>query len=300
MKRLYIAILFTVAQVLTAQAQLLWRVTGNGIAEPCYLVGTHHIAPATFIDSIPGLSDALARSKQVFVELEADSMRSHEAQLRIAAMCFAPADSTLDRLLTPDELTLVQRVVTDYMGDLLTLEMLKMLKPVAITTELQTTEAQKYFPEAAQAQIDEGIQLRARRLGIPVKSLETLDMQLATLFDTPLDVQAQDLVEVCRNDSLFIDYNRRLALLYRQQDLGSIWILMNDDELGTDQDELERLIYSRNRRWTEQLQYEFAEQPTLVAVGAGHLPGEQGLIALLRKRGFTVEPYYKQLCGTSQ
>jgi len=50
------------------------------------------------------------------------------------------------------------------------------------------------------------------------------------------------------------------------------------------------LVYSRNRRWAERLAQMMPERSLMVCVGAGHLPGEQGLLQLLRARGFTVEP----------
>jgi len=50
------------------------------------------------------------------------------------------------------------------------------------------------------------------------------------------------------------------------------------------------LVYSRNRRWMQSLQFVLRTKPTLIAVGAGHLPGEQGMLTLLKKAGFTLKP----------
>jgi len=55
-------------------------------------------------------------------------------------------------------------------------------------------------------------------------------------------------------------------------------------------EELDRLVYGRNRNWVNKLQEIMPQQSLLVAVGAGHLLGEQGLITLLRNAGYTVEP----------
>ena len=50
------------------------------------------------------------------------------------------------------------------------------------------------------------------------------------------------------------------------------------------------LLYDRNANWAKKLQDIMTDHPVVVAVGAGHLPGEKGVINLLRQLGYTVEP----------
>ena len=59
---------------------------------------------------------------------------------------------------------------------------------------------------------------------------------------------------------------------------------------GESEEAMEALIYSRNRSWAEKLVKIMPERTCLVCVGAGHLPGPQGLLQLLRDKGYTVEP----------
>ena len=73
--------------------------------------------------------------------------------------------------------------------------------------------------------------------------------------------------------------------------LAKIEAVMTDPELGGDDAEaMDALIYDRNRSWVEKLDKMIPERAALVCVGAGHLPGDQGLLQLLRNRGYTVEP----------
>ena len=66
---------------------------------------------------------------------------------------------------------------------------------------------------------------------------------------------------------------------------------MTDATMGGESEEaMEALIYSRNRNWAEKLVKIMPERTCLVCVGAGHLPGPQGLLQLLRDKGYTVEP----------
>ena len=55
---------------------------------------------------------------------------------------------------------------------------------------------------------------------------------------------------------------------------------------------MERLAYKRNRQWMDKITMTLPVQSVLAAVGAAHLVGEQGLIKLLRDRGYTVEPVF--------
>jgi hypothetical protein len=53
---------------------------------------------------------------------------------------------------------------------------------------------------------------------------------------------------------------------------------------------MDLLLYNRNRKWAKALDSLLPAKSLLIAVGAGHLPGKKGVIALLKKEGFTVEP----------
>ena len=84
---------------------------------------------------------------------------------------------------------------------------------------------------------------------------------------------------------------KTLAETYKSQDLSKIEAIFNDPDINSmDADDLDRLIYSRNRNWVEKLVTMMPERACLVCVGAGHRPGDQGLLQLLRDRGYTVEP----------
>jgi uncharacterized protein YbaP (TraB family) len=75
------------------------------------------------------------------------------------------------------------------------------------------------------------------------------------------------------------------------QDLNKLMSIMTDTSIGGDSEEvMDALIYSRNRMWAEKLKVMMPERACLVCVGAGHLPGEKGLLQLLRQAGYTVEP----------
>jgi uncharacterized protein YbaP (TraB family) len=83
---------------------------------------------------------------------------------------------------------------------------------------------------------------------------------------------------------------RQLVELYNNQDLDGIDSLTQKDEGGAEGGHMDLLLYGRNRKWAKILDGLLGQKSLLIAVGAAHLPGTMGVIALLRKEGYTVEP----------
>ena len=291
MKRLSL-ILAVLLLAVTAQAQLLWKVSGNGLGRPSYIFGTHHMAPATMIDQIKGMDEAISGCDIVVGEVEKDSLTSPEVQARMAQDMIAPLDSTLDVLLTTEEYRVVEKVFDKYFGTMgVKLSQMKSLKPSAISTQMQAMQALKYFPNFdATNLIDVAVQQRANDAGRPSVGLESVQEQIDLLFNGPLTEQAKGLVESCKQDEFFQVQSAALVDAYMSQDLDKIQTVMTDATMGGSEEAMEALIYNRNRLWAAKLVEMMPERACLVCVGAGHLPGDQGLLQLLRERGFTVEP----------
>lgn len=292
MKRLSL-ILALVLVALALQAQLLWKVSGNGLGRPSYILGTYHFAPGSMLDKIPGMEQAIQDCDVVIGELEKESMIGSEVQLLAAQAMMAPADSTLDKLYTPQEYALIESVFNKYFGSMgVKLSQMNILKPMAISTQMQAMQSIKYFPNLNPNDlIDVAVQTRANDAGRPSMALETIEEQIDLLFNAPLTEQAKGLLESCKNDDKFTVLSNALVEAYLTQDLEKISAVLNDEELNGEEDEsMEALLYNRNRNWEKKLQEIMPERACLVCVGAGHLPGDQGLLQLLRDAGYTVEP----------
>lgn len=276
-----------------SQAQLLWKVTGNGLGRPSYIFGTHHMAPASMIDQIPGIDIAIEGCDIVVGEIEKDSLQAPEVQARMAQAMIAPLDSTLDKLYTPSEYAIVERVFNKYFSTMgVKLNQMKTLKPNAISTQMQAMQAIKYFPNFnANDLIDVKVQERANEAGRPSAGLESIQEQIDLLFNAPLSEQAQGLLETCKQDEFVKVQSVALAEAYMAQNLDQMMAVMTDATMGGDSEEMmDALIYNRNRMWVEKLKVMMPERACLVCVGAGHLPGEQGVLQLLRNMGYIVEP----------
>lgn len=291
MKRVYI-MLALVMIALAGHAQLLWKVSGNGLGRPSYIFGTYHMAPSSMIDRIAGIDQAIEACDVVVGEVEKDSLMSSEVQARMAKAMMAPSDSTLDKLLSPQGYAIVEKVFNKYFGTMgVKLSQMKNLKPSAISTQMQAMQAIKYFPNFnANDLIDVAVQARANDEGRPSIGLESVQEQIDLLFNGPLTEQAQGLLEACKQDEFFQAQSVALADAYMAQDLNKLFAVMTDAAKGDSEEIMEMLIYKRNRNWAQKLNVMMPERAMLVCVGAGHLPGDKGLLQLLRNMGYTVEP----------
>ena len=292
MKR-FSLVLAVLMLALASQAQLLWKVSGNGLSRPSYIMGTYHFAPANMMEKIPGMERALEGCDVVVGEIDKEEMMGQDAQMKMAMAMMAPADSTLDVLFSPEDYAIVEQVFDKYFSNMgVKLSQMNMLKPGAISVQMQAMQAVKHFPNFNESElIDMAVQTRANEMGRPSIGLETIDEQIELLFNSPLTEQAEGLLEACKKDDLFTVQSSALVEAYMAQDLTELERIFTDPELGGDDAEaMDALIYERNRNWAEKLVKMMPERAALVCVGAGHLPGDQGLLQLLRYRGYTVEP----------
>lgn len=290
------SILFVlISLALACNAQLLWKVTGHDTCKPSYLFGTIHLETSKYIDSVPGLRAAIANVDAVYGEVQMDSLTDNDVMMRAVKNLIAPPDSTIDKLLTKEEYQLVDSVVNSYFMGMISLETLSKMKPVVLSSQLSVMQMKKYFPEQLGLNdvIDVAVQTAGRELGKRIGGLETIEMQINMLYGTPLDVQAQELVNFCRMDNDIISFSKELCDAYHAQDLDTLENLFLLEEVGADEmtnEIIEKLAYERNRRWMNTITETIPRESMLVAVGAGHLVGKDGLIELLRRDGYTVEP----------
>lgn len=122
-----------------------------------------------------------------------------------------------------------------------------------------------------------------------IQGLETAEFQ-AGLFDSiPYEQQARDLVNYIDSSEYYKKNTKELVETYRRQDLEKIDELTRSSDAGMT-NYLDLLLYQRNRKWADSLDRLLPAKSLLIAVGAAHLPGDQGLINLLKKKGFEVTP----------
>ena len=274
----------------SASAQLLWEVTGKGIDRPSYILGTHHAVPFTFCDSIPGLMRIFDKVDCVMGELDMIKMdqMSLAQQQQMQSVMMMPADTTLESLFSEEEQNLLNSYLKEVMGA--NLQMFSSLKPMTLMVTLQNKILIDVIPDiATMTGMDKYMQTLAVSKGKRVSGLETVEYQLNLLYGNSLQEQASALLEMARkNDSK--EVLMELTEAYKSQDLKALLEVFNKQMTEY---EYNAFVLVRNRNWVEQIKELLPEQSTIFVVGSGHLLGDDGLITLLKDRGFKVKPVKK-------
>ena len=275
---------------LTSNAQLVWKISGNGIKKPSYILGTHHGCPFTYCDSIPGLMKAFDKVDNIIGEINMIEFAemSPERMQKMQAMMMMPADTSLLSLFSTEEAAKVNEWLGKKMGA--SLEMLSVMKPMTIMVTVQNKEMMEVIPEiATMTSIDKYMQTLGQSKGKSIGELESADYQMELLYGNSLEEQADALLEM-------IDHGDSKGLLqqltdaYKSQDLDTLWEIFQEQMTGYEYD---AIVKVRNLNWEKQMKELLPKQSTLFVVGAGHLPGESGMINLLREAGFKVKPVKK-------
>ena len=275
---------------LTSNAQLVWKISGNGIKKPSYILGTHHGCPFTYCDSNPGLMKAFDKVDNIIGEINMIEFAemSPERMQKMQAMMMMPADTSLLSLFSTEEAAKVNEWLGKKMGA--SLEMLSVMKPMTIMVTVQNKEMMEVIPEiATMTTIDKYMQTLGQRKGKTIGELETADYQMELLYGNSLEEQADALLEM-------IDHGDSKGLLqqltnaYKSQNLDTLWKVFQEQMTGYEYD---AIVKVRNLNWEKQMKELLPKQSTLFVVGAGHLPGEFGMINLLREAGYKVKPVKK-------
>lgn len=273
-----------------AHSQLLWKVANNNTGKTSYVFGTHHFAPLSMLDSIKGLDAALQNADKVYGELDMQAAMDPSALMGMQQMMMAPADSTIDKVLTTKQLSDLNMAWAKYGTDQIPLNALYVLKPAGLSTQLAALMSAKVLPDINVGQgIDNELQVRARKAGKQVAGLETMEFQTNMLLGDPISKQAEDLVETIEDIDAEAGKLVRLTNAYLNQNYKDIETICAESVLKNPES-AEKMIISRNNNWMKQLEPEMKNTNLLVVVGAGHLVGDKGILNQLKKAGYTVTP----------
>ena len=273
------------AQEVGKRNVILWEISGNGLTEPSYLLGTCHIVPYTYTDSISGYKDAYASVRQVVIEHDVRPESLTALMSRLQANLMLPSDTTYAMLYSPEELQeLDQFLQSAGMGSVDQIPLRPSLLSFFISLGLESMRLQGQEP------MDVGVVVHGLADGKEAVFFETQDeawdaMQYL-LFSKGLKEQAQDLLKTIRDMQKKQNPLVKLVSDYKAQQIESVF----EGQYMTPQD-MERLVYKRNARWMEKIPALLSAKPTLIAVGAGHLIGAKGLVQELRTRGYKLRPF---------
>ena len=272
------------AQQADENKTLLWKISGNGLEKPSYLFGTIHMLCADDAILSSNMKKVISSCDEVYFEVDLDNLLEMMTAMGKMKMT---GDTTLQDLLSQEDYKKVKNYFENK-GSMLPFSMLETFKPILAASTLEEGS----MPCENTAMMEQVIMQEAKLSDKKIKGLETLAYQAGMLDSIPYKLQAQQLVNYIDEASSGDKEDKEMKELfkaYKNQDLKQLEGLMVETDPGmagfTD-----LLLYNRNQNWVRKLKLLMPGKSLLIAVGAGHLPGEKGVINLLKKEGFTVTP----------
>jgi uncharacterized protein YbaP (TraB family) len=261
-----------------------WKATGKN-GGVVYLVGSIHVLTPDFYPLNPALDAAFKDADLLVEEVDMADMLDPTAQLRILSRGMLPGDQSLDKLLSPSTLALVRKATGDLgpAG-----QPLMRFKPWMLAIALQGLELQKagYDPEIG---LDKHFYDQAKSAGKSVQGLETADYQISVFDGMTMEQQDRMLAQTLKELQTELASVGKLADAWKSGDAPTVERIVQA-ELKAEPQMYQRLLVDRNKAWLPKIEALFARPGhALVVVGAAHLVGADGVIAMLKAKGYTVE-----------
>lgn len=299
MRKIIITAMTAVMAITGASAQLLYRISGKDLTKPSYVIGTHHLANVGFAEKVPGLKDALTETEQVYGELKWDDLTNPDSMRIMKESMMLKDGKTLKDVLSAEAYKKVDNYLKKTMGvglshPQVSAQMGK-LTPAALTNQLTVLMyMQRHMGEFdPTSTFDQYFQAQAQKNNEPVGGLETISFQTGIVFNSKtIDRQAEELICLIDHEELNADLMDEMTEAFYAQNLDALKKVMDtkiNDKCDSTPEESARLIDNRNADWAAKMPDIMKARPTFFAVGAGHLPGDKGLLKLLRDAGYTVE-----------
>lgn len=260
---------------------LLWEVSGNGLQKSSYVFGTMHILCSSDAMLSAAMKEVIKNSSEIFFEIDLDN-----TQEILGAMKFLMMNDgkKISDLLSPADYEKVKSYF-DANQFLLPFSMMNRFKPYFISSLI----GEQMMDCENTKGMEQQIMQEAKQYKKEIRGLESIEFQ-ASIFDSiPYDKQARDLVTYIDSIENYRGIVTEMVAVYKRQDLREMEKLMLKSDPGME-GYMDLLLYGRNRRWIDLMQDAMNKGNVLFAVGAGHLPGDQGVIKLLRKKGYRVTP----------
>lgn len=278
----YIALGFVllvfVQPVFGQQNSLLWKITGNGLEKPSYLFGTIHlICPDDFVMNESILS-ALGQTEKLVLEI---NMADPKVMASFQQVSINPGMKNIkDQFSEENRATVDAFFKTNFQAGL---DQLGILKPFVLSSMVTMKSMDCPVPNSYEMYFIE----EARKKSMAFGDLETVESQIAIFDKMPIEEQIWELEKSILDPKENKEKFATMVAKYKSQDIEGLLQIMAAEEMMVKYKE--ELLDRRNQDWIPKIAQMAKEGPVFFAVGAGHLGGEQGVIALLREAGYKVE-----------
>ncbi len=262
-----------------SKSSLLWEITGKDLKQPSYLFGTVHIICKEDFFFPALVTEKFTNASQVFLELDMDDPMMI---LKMMQLLQLPQGQTIKQLFGDSAFKEFDEQYKKITGS--SAMMFNTFKPFMLMSML--TEKSLSCP--AKESYEQTFIAMAAKQKKNIKGLETIDDQVAVFDSIPDSTEITNLKNMVLNFEKGKEEFEKLIAVYKTQNVDSIYGLTNQSpELMEAENEL---LVKRNSRWIPVMKSSMQQSSSFFAVGAAHLGGNVGVIALLRKQGYTVKP----------
>lgn len=259
---------------------LLWKISKKG-QQASYIFGTIHVSDPR-ITNLPEPVHAAINSARVFVM---EALPDQEEGRKLTRMMFFNDGKKLHDYLDNDLFTRAANILDDYR---IASESINLLKPWAAFIIMS-------YPSGDGVPLDLQLLGTARNQGLETRGLETLSEQGQVFSSMDIKSQVRLLLDtLCHYDKVSSDFET-MKLLYLKKDLQALYSYSQKYSFPGDKlydDLFQRLLIDRNRMMAERMQQVLDGGNAFIAIGAMHLPGDDGVLALLEKQGYTITAVY--------
>ena len=266
---------FIVSSGFAQEKSMLWKINGNGLKQDSYLFGTVHMLCPDDFEIKHKCLDALDKSQKLVFEV--DLSNPDNAQ---KLQAFSAPDTTFIKTFSDSE---VQKMDSVLAAEDLSIKLLDYVSPVAVIS-LFTMKGFNCADPTKMKSYEMELSALATSKGKVIGELETIDQQFALLKDI---ITPQLFMESVYQLNKYPALTAKMVAAYKAENLGELNALIQDPTWMTEEQK-EKLLNMRNENWVTIIPKMIKDQSCFIAVGAGHLAGDKGLITLLRKNGYTV------------
>jgi len=261
---------------------LLYKITGKDLKKPSYLFGTVHIVCAPDMLPMDKLNGFLDQTDQLVLEIDMDNpaeMQTMQNGLLI------PGGKTLTDFLKPEQLAKIDELTKNTLG--VSIEQVKSLRPIML--QMLIISSPKVIGYNPPASYDLAFSQAAAQKKKPIEGLETVASQMELMNSQPLEKQAKQLYETALNPDKTFGEFKKLLEIYKTQNSDALYRFIENQMPAEDKDFQTRMLDTRNINWIPKIEKMIAGKSSFIAVGGGHLGGKNGVVNLLKAKGYQVQ-----------
>ena len=271
---------FASVSIANTDRAVFWAIEKDG--EPAgYLLGTIHSEDPRVLEFSDEFLAKLRNNGMFAMEMVPDLL----TLARLTEYMHYPEGQTLESVIGPERFYALVNALIVYK---VPADFIRAMKPWAAMMTLSTPPPETGFF------MDLSLSLRASGNGLKVIGLETLEQQLSFLEEMPMTMQLSLLDQAIAESGRISEAHDQMVDAYLENNLAHLQALSEDEFqiIGSEERDyfFQAGILNRNLRMLQSLLPQLENNSVFVAVGALHLPGEGGLLDLLRQSGYELKP----------